>query len=60
MNNFKVGQKVSYVFTEENKSFKYNGVVKEVSDDHIIVDCPGYWDHLWFDKDNMDCLSFEK
>jgi hypothetical protein len=35
----------------------YNGTVKEIYTDHIIVDIPEISDHCWFEDDfNIDCV----
>lgn len=50
---FKVNQPVRY-----NCDGKwYKGTVKEIHDDHIIVDIPDISNHMWFEEDfNMDTL----
>lgn len=50
---FKTGQKVRC-----NMDGKmYDGVVKEIYTDHIIVDIPEISNHCWFGNDvNMDCV----
>ena len=38
----------------------HKGVVREVHDDHLIVDVPIYSDHLWIDKDSQDHIRATK
>lgn len=50
---FTIGQKVRCKM--DNKF--YNGTVKEIYTDHIIVDIPEISDHCWFEDDfNIDCV----
>lgn len=50
---FRVGQKVKCSMDEKF----YNGTVKEVHMEHIIVDVPEISDHCWFENGiNMDCV----
>ena len=50
---FKVGQKVKC----DMDGKMHNGVVKEIYDDHIIVDIPEVFDHCWFESGfNIDCV----
>ena len=50
---FKVGQPVRCRLD----SSIYKGTVKEVYNDHIIVDIPDVSDHCWFESDfNLDCV----
>ena len=44
---FKVGQKVKCRLDDR----MHKGTVKEVYNDHIIVDVPGISDHCWFETD---------
>lgn len=55
----KIGQKVTYIVNDFDGHNEYTGTIKEIHSDHIIVDCPGISDHLWFDDDNMDMLRKE-
>ena len=50
---FKVGQKVKC----DMDGKMHDGVVKEIYDDHIIVDIPEVSDHCWFESGfNIDCV----
>ena len=50
---WKVNQPVRW--NSDGKMIK--GKVKEVYPDHLIVDCPGISDHLWFESGlNFDTL----
>ena len=52
---FKVDQKVRY-YSDDLKRF-YKGTVKEVYEDHLIVNVPELSDHLWFEEGfNIDRL----
>lgn len=54
---FSIGQKVKCAFYDEFEVIMYNGRVKEVYEDHIIVDVPKVSDHCWFEKDfNIDSV----
>lgn len=63
MVGWKPGDKVIYSCNDEAyynpqaKTKHYQGVVKEVYENHIIVDIPWISDHMWFDKDNMESLQ---
>jgi hypothetical protein len=37
-----------------------SGVVKEVHDDHLIVDVPAVSDHMWLDADNAELYRVKK
>ncbi len=50
---FKIGDKI--IWQTETK--QYFGTVKEVYNDHLIVNVPDVSDHCWFDKNNIDTLS---
>lgn len=57
MNNlthlFKVNQEVKVNLD----GILYNGTVKEIYEDHIIVDVSEISDHCWFENGfNMDCV----
>ena len=50
---FMIGQKVKCNMDGE----LFDGIVKEVFKNHIIVDIPGISDHCWFKNGvNMDCI----
>lgn len=50
---FKVGQKAKCRIDERF----YDGTVKEIYEDHIIVGIPKISDHCWFEQGfNMDCV----
>lgn len=50
---FRVGQPVR---CRLEGSF-YKGTIKEVYNDHIIVDIPELSDHCWFESNfNLDCV----
>lgn len=50
---FKIGQNVR---CNMDGTF-YNGTVKEIYTDHIIVDIPEISDHCWFEEGfNMNCV----
>lgn len=52
VNKLDIGTKVICNFD----GIKYNGIVKEKYDDHIIVDVEGISDHCYIDKDNEDMI----
>lgn len=48
---FKIGQKVKC----EMDGIFYDGIIKEIYEDHIIVSVPGISDHCYFENGfNMD------
>lgn len=50
---WQVGQKVRY----NADGVWCKGTVKEVYEDHVIVDVPGISDHCWFEEGyNMDLI----
>ena len=50
---FKIGQKVKC----EMDGIFYDGIIKEIYEDHIIVDVPGISDHCYFENGfHMDCV----
>lgn len=50
---FSVGQKVRC----DMDGVFHKGTVREIYEDHIIVDIPDISDHCWFENDlNMDCV----
>ena len=54
---FKVGQKVIYKVNDFDCKASYNGTVKEVHEDHIIVDVPEISDHCYFEEGfNLGCI----
>ena len=58
---FSVGQKVIWITNDRVDGYqKYSGIVKEVYDDHIIVDIPEFNDHCWFDNEDLDSLKIIK
>ena len=59
---YKVGQTIEWMYDDilsvlENVSGKPNvGTIKEVHEDHILVDCPEINDHCWLDEDLEDSI----
>ncbi len=55
---FHIGQKVIWVTDDRLDGHnEYEGTVKEVHDDHIIVDIPQFNDHCWFDTEDYEYLK---
>lgn len=53
MHLFDVGQKVKCKMDGEF----YDGTIKEVFENHVVVDIPDVSDHCWFESGfNMDCV----
>ncbi len=55
---FSVGQKIVWITDDRVDGYQeHPGIVKEVYDDHIIVNIPEFNDHCWFDKEDYDFLK---
>ena len=54
---FKIGENVKYVVNDFDEKRIYDGTVKEVAADHVLVDIPEISDHMWFEEGmNLDML----
>lgn len=53
---FKIGENVKYVVNDFDEKRIYDGTVKEVAADHVLVDIPEISDHMWFEEGT--CVSF--
>lgn len=54
---FKIGENVKYVVNDFDEKKIYDGTVKEVAADHVLVDIPEISDHMWFEEGmNLDML----
>lgn len=52
---FKVNQ--SIIYHDEDMKKNFNGTIKEVYEDYLIVDVPQISDHMYFEEGfNLDCL----
>ena len=54
---FKIGENIKYVVNDFDEKKIYDGTVKEVAADHVLVDIPEISDHMWFEEGmNLDML----
>lgn len=57
LNDFKKGMKVIYFSDNPIDTFEEIGTVKEVFEDHIILDVPRFCDHIWIDEDSLNLVK---
>ena len=60
LKDFKVGMKIIWFSDNPIDTFREEGTVKEVFDDHILIDVPNVSDHIWIDEDCLDMIDFVK
>ena len=54
---FKIGENVKYIVNDFGEKKIYDGTVKEVAADDVLVDIPEISDHMWFEEGmNLDML----